>query len=55
MAGKVGKAGDFTCKGGKDAKAPTQLLTCADGLESFSNQKTKQLGCRKVKAAKPKK
>lgn len=55
MAGKAGKAGDFTCKGGKGAKAPAQPLACGEGLEYFSNDKAKQVGCRKVKAAKAKK
>lgn len=55
MTGKVGKAGDFTCKGGKGAKAPAQPMACGEGLESFSNDKAKQVGCRKVKAAKAKK
>jgi hypothetical protein len=52
MSGKAGKAGDFSCKGGKDAKAPAQPLACGDGLEYFSNDKSKQLGCRKAKAKK---
>ena len=52
MAGKKGKAGDFTCKGGKGAAAPAMALVCADGLEYFANDKTKQLGCRKPKAQK---
>lgn len=52
MIGKAGKAGDFSCKGGKDAKAPAQPMTCSQGLEYFSNDKSKQVGCRKVKAAK---
>lgn len=55
MTGKVGKAGDFTCKGGKGAKAPAQPMACGEGLESFSNDKAKQVGCRKIKAAKAKK
>jgi hypothetical protein len=52
MSGKVGKAGDFSCKGGKGAAAPAQALTCGDGLEYFSNDKSKQLGCRKAKGKK---
>jgi hypothetical protein len=52
MSGKAGKAGDFSCKGGKGAVAPAQPLTCGDGLEYFSNDKSKQLGCRKAKGKK---
>ncbi len=52
MIGKAGKAGDFSCKGGKNAKALAQPLACGDGLEFFSNDKSKQLGCRKAKAKK---
>lgn len=52
MTGKAGKAGDFTCKGGKGATAPAKPLACADGLEYFVNDKSQQLGCRKVKAQK---
>ncbi len=52
MSGRAGKAGDFSCKGGKDAKAPAQPLPCGDGLEFFDNDKSKQLGCRKAKARK---
>ena len=52
MTGKAGKAGDFTCKGGKDAMAPAKPLACADGLEYFANTKSQQLGCRKIKAQK---
>jgi hypothetical protein len=52
MTGKVGKDGDFTCKGGKGASAPAKPLACADGLEYFVNDKSQQLGCRKVKAQK---
>ena len=52
MTGKAGKAGDFTCKGGKGAMAPAKPLACADGLEYFANDKSQQLGCRKVKAQK---
>ena len=52
MSGKMGKAGDFTCKGGKGVAAPTTVLVCADGLEYFANDKSKQLGCRKPKAKK---
>lgn len=52
MTGKAGKAGDFTCKGGKGATAPAKPLPCADGLEYFSNDKSQQLGCRKMKAQK---
>lgn len=47
MVGKVGKAGDFYCKGGKNATAPAQPPTCADGLEYFHNAKARQVGCRK--------
>jgi len=52
LIGKTGKAGDFSCKGGKGATAPAKALACADGLEYFANDKAKQVGCRK---AKPKK
>ena len=52
MVGKTGKAGDFSCKGGKDVATPAKALACADGLEYFANDKTKQLGCRKPKAQK---
>ncbi len=52
LSGKMGKAGNFTCKGGKGAAAPTTVLACADGLEYFANDKSKQLGCRKPKATK---
>ena len=52
MTGKAGKAGDFTCKGGKGAKPPAKPLACADGLEYFANDKSQQLGCRKMKAQK---
>ncbi|MBI5108410.1 MAG: hypothetical protein HZA62_06645 [Rhodocyclales bacterium] len=52
MSGKPGKAGDFSCKGGKGAVTPAQPLVCGDGLEYFSNDKAKQLGCRKAKGKK---
>ncbi len=52
MTGKAGKAGDFSCKGGKGATAPAKALACADGLEYFANDKSRQLGCRKMKAQK---
>ena len=52
MLGKAGKAGDFSCKGGKGAMAPAKALSCADGLEYFANDKAKQVGCRKMKAKK---
>ena len=52
MAGKKGKAGDFSCKGGKGSAAPAKPLACGDGLEYFANDKAKQVGCRKPKAAK---
>jgi hypothetical protein len=52
LIGAPGKAGDFTCKGGKNAAAPSKALVCADGLVYFSNDKEKQLGCRKPKATK---
>lgn len=55
MLGKPGKAGDFLCKGGKGAVAPAKPLACAEGLEYFANDKAKQLGCRRIKAQKPKK
>ena len=48
----AGKAGDFTCKGGKGATAPAKPLACADGLEYYTNDKSRQLGCRKMKAQK---
>lgn len=52
MAGKAGKAGDYTCKGGKGAAAPAKPLACGDGLEYFANEKSKQVGCRKAKGKK---
>ncbi len=52
MVGKAGKAGDFSCKGGKGAMVPAQPLACATGLEYFHNDKARQLGCRKLKAQK---
>jgi hypothetical protein len=52
MQGKAGKVGDFTCKGGKGAAAPAKPMACAAGLEYFANDKAKQVGCRKLKAAK---
>ena len=52
MVGKAGKAGDFSCKGGKNAMAPAQPLACATGLEYFHNAKARQVGCRKLKAQK---
>lgn len=52
MVGKAGKAGDFSCKGGKGAMAPAKPLACGDGLEYFASDKSKQLGCRKLKAQK---
>jgi hypothetical protein len=51
MSGKKGKAGDFTCKGGKGVAAPTKPLACGEGLEYFANDKAQQLGCRKSKCA----
>lgn len=50
LIGKVGKAGDFSCKGRKNAVAPSQALACPQGLVYFTNDKAKQLGCRKAKA-----
>lgn len=50
--GKKGKAGDFSCKGGKGAAAPAKPMDCGAGLEYFSNEKSKQLGCRKAKSGK---
>jgi len=50
LIGKAGKAGDFSCKGGKNAMAPAKALVCAEGLVYFANDKAKQLGCRKPKA-----
>jgi hypothetical protein len=52
LQGKLGKAGDFSCKAGKGAKAPERTLSCKDGLEYF--QTKSNLGCRKVKATKKK-
>lgn len=52
MTGKAGKAGDFSCKGGKGAMAPAKPITCASGLEYFANDKARQVGCRKMKAQK---
>lgn len=45
--GKMGKAGDFTCKAGKGAQKPEKALQCKDGLEYFQTKTT--LGCRKAK------
>ena len=50
MVGRMGKAGDFSCKGGKGAMAPAKPLGCAMGLEYFANDKARQVGCRKMKA-----
>ncbi|OHC61995.1 MAG: hypothetical protein A2040_16490 [Rhodocyclales bacterium GWA2_65_19] len=47
MTGKMGKMGDFACKGGKAAAMPAQALACGAGLESFANEKARQVGCRK--------
>ena len=47
LKGKKGKAGDFTCRAGKSAKAPEKILDCGPGLEYFQSQAT--LGCRKAK------
>jgi len=47
MQGKVGKAGNFTCKAGKGVKAPEKMLECATGLEYFQSKTS--LGCRKAK------
>lgn len=47
MKGKAGKAGDFTCAAGKDAKKPEKVMDCADGLEYFQTKTS--LGCRKAK------
>lgn len=55
MTGKAGKAGDFSCKGGKGATAPAKPLACGEGLEYFVNDKSKQLGCRKAKVPAQKK
>ena len=52
MVGRMGKAGDFSCKGGKGAMAPAKPLGCAMGLEYFANDKARQVGCRKLKAQK---
>jgi len=52
MIGKAGKAGDFSCKGGKGVTAPAKPLGCADGLEYFANDKARQVGCRKMKGKK---
>jgi hypothetical protein len=52
LVGKAGKAGDFTCKGGKSAAAPAKPLVCAEGLVYFANAQAKQIGCRKPKASK---
>lgn len=49
MAGKPGKAGNFTCKAGKGAMKPADALACGAGLEYFTNDRAKQLGCRKAK------
>ena len=47
MQGKAGKAGDFSCKAGKGAKAPEKVLGCAEGLEYFQSKTA--VGCRKAK------
>jgi hypothetical protein len=52
MIGRMCKAGDFACKGGKKAAAPPQALACGAGLEYFANDKARQVGCRKMKAQK---
>ena len=52
LVGKQGKAGDFSCKGGKGVASPAKPLSCAEGLEYFANDKAMQLGCRKAKAKK---
>lgn len=52
MLGKVGKEGNYSCKGGKGAKAPAVASVCANGLEYFVNAKAMQLGCRKASARK---
>lgn len=49
MMGKPGKAGNFGCKAGKGAMMPKDPLTCGAGLESYANEKTKQIGCRAPK------
>lgn len=47
----AGRAGDFTCKGGRGARAPAQPPVCAEGLEYFVNDNSQQLGCRKMRAS----
>lgn len=47
MTGKMGKMGDFACKGGKGAAMPAKAMACGEGLESFANEKARQVGCRK--------
>lgn len=47
LKGKAGKAGDFTCTAGKDAKKPEKVMDCADGLEYFQTRTT--VGCRRLK------
>lgn len=49
LAGKPGKAGDYTCRAGKGAAKPAGPLACGEGLEYFANDKAKQVGCRKAK------
>lgn len=49
MAGKPGKAGDYSCKGGKGAMAPKDPMPCAAGLEAYSDAKAMKMGCRKAK------
>ncbi|MFA6314392.1 MAG: hypothetical protein WC681_23165 [Sterolibacterium sp.] len=49
MMGKPGKAGNFGCKAGKGAMMPKEPMTCAAGLEPYTNEKAKQLGCRAPK------
>lgn len=47
LQGKMGKAGDFSCKAGKGAKAPEKVMACKDGLEYFQTKTA--VGCRKAK------
>lgn len=46
MQGKVGKAGDYSCRAGKGAKAPQKSPECAAGLEYFESKTA--LGCRRA-------
>lgn len=52
MLGRVGKAGEFSCKAPKGVAPPAAPLACAEGLEYFVNGNATRVGCRKAKARK---